>query len=127
MLTFLSSPASVASSLSMDNLSIFFLFHPARELTNLFSWDSHCVATNTTNGVDRRTAPSTSKSLAYAGLSKLAAGIASDPDLPSPFTPTLQQLGGSTDLMKSFVLPGNKTGVVRDHRVFDLLITGAHW
>jgi hypothetical protein len=72
--------------------------------------------------MDKRTSPSTSKSLASAKIFKPAVEIASDPDLPSPFAPTLQQLGGSTGLMKTFVLPGNKTGVVRDPRVFHLPI-----
>ncbi len=33
--------------------------------------------------------------------------------LPGPFLPTLKPTNGSTGVIKSFVLPGNKTGVVR--------------
>ncbi len=33
--------------------------------------------------------------------------------LPGPFLPTLSPTDGSTGVIKSFILPGNKTGVVR--------------
>ena len=33
--------------------------------------------------------------------------------IPGPFLPTLRPTDGSTGVIKSFVLPGNKTGVVR--------------
>lgn len=60
-----------------------------------------------------RTAPKTSSSLARGELQKPAVEIASDLDFPLSSAPTLQPSDGSTGLMKTFVLPGNKTGVVR--------------
>jgi len=33
--------------------------------------------------------------------------------LPEPYQPTLPPVGAASDVIKSFILPGNKTGVVR--------------
>ena len=75
-----------------------------------------------TNGVDRRSASGTSKRSARGQLQKPAAGIAVDPSLPSPFSPILQPSDGSTGLMQTFVLPGERTGVVRTSNVLEFLI-----
>jgi len=105
----------------MDNLSTSFVSFPC-PLTDKFSWNNNCIATNTTNGVDRRSASGTSKRSARGELQKPAAEIAVDPSLPSPFSPTLQPSNGSTGLMKTFILPGEKTGVVRTPQVSEFLI-----
>ncbi|KAI0289967.1 hypothetical protein BC826DRAFT_913877 [Russula brevipes] len=73
-------------------------------------WENNCAPTNTTNGVDGRTADATSRRVIHAGLLNPTAG--SDPDLPSPFLPTAPESDGSNSIMKTFILPGNKTGVM---------------
>jgi len=83
---------------------------------NLFSWENNCVATNRTNGVDRKSLVSSSSIIprfARGGLLNPSPGLAAELRLPSPFLPTLPSSGGSSGLVKSFVLPGNETGVVR--------------
>lgn len=83
---------------------------------DLFSWKNNCVATNQTNGVDRRPLASSSSNKprsARGGLLKPAPGLAAQLGLPSPFLPTLPSSDGGSGIVKSFVLPGNKTGVVR--------------
>jgi len=42
-----------------------------------------------------------------------AVGLAVELDLPLPFVPNLPPNDGGSDVMQSFVLPGNRTGVVR--------------
>src|SRR5216683_4792568 len=96
----------------MGQPSISFPSLPVRELTNLFSWANNCVATNTTNGVDQKTAPSSTKRSAHAQLLNPAAGALSELKLPSLFLPTLPPSDGSVSIMKTFILPGNNTGVV---------------
>jgi len=83
---------------------------------NLFSWKNNCVATNQTNGVDRKPLVSSSSNIprfARGGLLKPAPGLAAELGLASPVLPTLPSSDGGSGLVKSFVLPGNKTGVVR--------------
>lgn len=88
----------------------------ADEFFGLLSWANNCAAVDGTNGIDRRMPPSTGRTVPTKpqpmGVSKPA------PDnigLPEPFQPTLPQLGGSTGVIKSFVLPDNQTGVVSAH------------
>ncbi len=81
-----------------------------------FSWDNNCAATNDTNGVDERSFVGASRSRPrrpHAALLRRTAGEEMELSLPSPFLPTLQPTNGSSTLVKSFILPGNKTGVVR--------------
>ena len=81
------------------------------------SWAENCAANNQTNGVDMR---SGSSGVAQR-RPRLARAVVMDPTiqpnmaagLPRPFLPTLPHTDGSTGVIKSFVLPGRKTGVVR--------------
>ena len=81
-----------------------------------YSWANNCVATNTTNGVNRRTSKGdTSEFLLSRAALRLPNNAEQNAALPLPnrIIPTLEPTTGSTGPIKSFVLPGNKTGVVR--------------
>lgn len=82
----------------------------------MFSWDNNCAATDDTNGIDERLslrASSGRRRYPRAALLNPGAGSVSELDLPSPLLPTLQTIKGNNSMMKSFILPGNNTGVVR--------------
>ncbi|EPQ51893.1 hypothetical protein GLOTRDRAFT_47956 [Gloeophyllum trabeum ATCC 11539] len=79
-------------------------------------WGNNCAANNATNGVDL---------LASSGLKereertrRLARAVIVDKSqtsavgLPDPYLPTAPPVNGSTGVIKSFVLPDNKTGVM---------------
>ncbi|KAF8270054.1 hypothetical protein EI94DRAFT_1723741 [Lactarius quietus] len=80
------------------------------------SWANNCAANNETNGVDLRSGSS------RAVLSQVRSprAVLKDPTaqpntavgLPGPSLPTLTPTNGSTGVIKSFILPGNKTGVM---------------
>ncbi|KAF8958955.1 hypothetical protein BDZ97DRAFT_1429044 [Flammula alnicola] len=79
-------------------------------------WANNCAANGQTNGVDLRRQSSLPKNAQQPrkqakaniidGLLTKAVG------LPSPFLPTAPPADGSEDVIKSFILPGNKTGVM---------------
>jgi hypothetical protein len=79
-------------------------------------WANNCAANNVTNGVDLR---SDSSPVAQGQFRSPRAAL-KDPTaqphtavgLPSPLLPTLWPTDGSTGVVKSFILPGNKTGVM---------------
>ncbi|KAI0686326.1 hypothetical protein BC835DRAFT_1408615 [Cytidiella melzeri] len=79
-------------------------------------WAANCAATADTNGVDLRSGGVQSRDakperrLARASIIDVAPKNAVG--LPSPFLPTLPPAAGSTGVIKSFILPGNKTGVM---------------
>jgi len=82
----------------------------------LSSWKNNCVANNKTNGVDRRSSGPSD----FSGPGPLLAQRSALLDhpilalgLPTPFLPTLPLNNGSGGVIKSYVLPGTKTGVVR--------------
>ncbi|KAI0289964.1 hypothetical protein BC826DRAFT_1106720 [Russula brevipes] len=80
-------------------------------------WDNNCVATNDTNGVDARSGVGASghegrSRLVRSALVNPATGSEINLGLPSPFSPSLPPTEGSTGTVKSFLLPGNKTGVM---------------
>ncbi|KAI9438208.1 hypothetical protein H4582DRAFT_2111656 [Lactarius indigo] len=79
-------------------------------------WTNNCAANSQTNGVDLRSSISlVSRSrprLARAALKDPAAQPKTAVGLPGPFLPTLSPTNGSTGVIKSFILPGNKTGVM---------------
>lgn len=88
----------------------------------IYSWEANCAANNETNGVDlrqgvrgsgigKRSLGNSGRKLARAAIRDVAPKNAVG--LPSPFLPTLPPAAGSTGVIKSFVLPGNETGVVR--------------
>ncbi|KAJ7028713.1 hypothetical protein C8F04DRAFT_1118448 [Mycena alexandri] len=78
-------------------------------------WANNCVATADTNGVDLK---------ASAGLTSVTPkrrqpkgniidkSNSSAVGLPPQFEPTLPTVGGAEGVMKSYILPGNQTGVM---------------
>ncbi|KAH9030512.1 hypothetical protein EDB85DRAFT_1866414 [Lactarius pseudohatsudake] len=78
-------------------------------------WANNCAANPLTNGIDLRSGTSVSRSqprLTRAALVDPAGQPKTAVGLPGPFLPTLSPTGGSTGVIKSFILPGNKTGVM---------------
>ncbi|KAH8990805.1 hypothetical protein EDB92DRAFT_2114806 [Lactarius akahatsu] len=78
-------------------------------------WANNCAANDQTNGVDLRSGSSVSRSqprLARAALMDPAGQPKTAVGLPGPFLPNLPPTNGSTGVIKSFILPGNKTGVM---------------
>jgi hypothetical protein len=82
------------------------------------SWDNNCAATNATNGVDRSSASDGDISerpplLTRAEVSQTVIRPSTAVGLPDHFVPTLEPTKGSDGPIKSYILPGNSTGVVR--------------
>jgi hypothetical protein len=79
-------------------------------------WADNCVANNKTNGVDLRSisslATQSQPRLVRAELKDLGAQARAVVRLPDSCSPTLTPTNGSSGVIKSFVLPGNKTGVM---------------
>ena len=83
------------------------------------SWARNCAANASTNGVDLKSSAHVSSFVSQAPLkrkqpkadvldvTKITVG------LPSKFKPTVPQLDGNDDVLKPYILPDNKTGVVR--------------
>ena len=79
---------------------------------DLSSWANNCAANNATNGVDGRIGSNTKRAQKLQPIAALKQQPI-DINLPDPFLPTLPPSNGSEGVIKSFILPGNKTGVVR--------------
>ncbi|KAH9054676.1 hypothetical protein EDB87DRAFT_1428312 [Lactarius vividus] len=78
-------------------------------------WAKNCAANSQTNGVDLRAGGDGAQSrprLARAALIDPARQPKMAVGLPGPFLPTLSPTSGSTGVIKSFILPGNKTGIM---------------
>ncbi|KAI9513435.1 hypothetical protein F5148DRAFT_5147 [Russula earlei] len=79
-------------------------------------YSNNCAPTNETNGVDLRSSASGSSQrrpiLARAARLDPATKPRTALGLPRPYLPTLNPTNGSSGVIKSFVLPGNKTGVM---------------
>jgi len=78
-------------------------------------WANNCAATNTTNGGVRSFVNGLSESqprLARAALVDSAVNPNAVINLPDTFLPTLTPTNGSTGTIKSYILSGNKTGVM---------------
>jgi hypothetical protein len=99
------------------------------------SWEVNCAANNETNGVDLRTQGSalrkrdvvigpTGRRLAKANIIDLSHNNAVG--LPDPFLPKLPSVNGSTGVIKSFILPSNKTGVVCSRSTSHIYCPFAH-
>lgn len=87
------------------------------------SWEANCAANANTNGVDFKGAAQESalgskktRKLAKANIVDVS-GPKSAVGLPPQFEPTLPQVNGSEGVIKSYILPDKKTGVVRDARL----------
>jgi hypothetical protein len=96
--------------------------HSQIDIQPFLSWVNNCAANNETNGVDLRS----SSGLAAQSQPRLARAELKDPSaqahavvgLPGSCSPTLTPTNGSTGVIKSFILPGNNTGVVRFPAIF---------
>jgi hypothetical protein len=80
------------------------------------SWDNNCAATDQTNGLDRSSDSKISDHEPLHMKAELAHPTIrqnSAVGLPDHYKPTLAPTKGSAGSIKSYVLPGKKTGVVR--------------
>lgn len=78
-------------------------------------WANNCAATNTTNGVDRSSDGEISERpplLTRAELAETVIQPNSAVGLPDPYIPTLEPTKGSAGPIKSYILPGKRTGVM---------------
>lgn len=84
------------------------------KLTGLMivSWDANCAANEETNGVDLRSSASLRGQVKRAKAEIVDKDPGSAVGLPGPFIPNLPPASGNSGVIKSFILPGNKTGVV---------------
>ncbi|KAJ3552372.1 hypothetical protein NM688_g4185 [Phlebia brevispora] len=78
-------------------------------------WEANCAANAETNGVDEKTVVPgkrevRQRKLARAVIRDIAPSKAVG--LPPQFIPNLPLTNGSTGVIKSYILPGNKTGVM---------------
>lgn len=97
-------------------------FSASYSLILITSWANNCAANSATNGVDVKTQgsifsnarrqPGTDGRLQPVG-NIVATGPANGVDLPQQFQPTLPQVNASAGVIKSYILPDKKTGVVR--------------
>ncbi len=77
------------------------------------SWANNCDATDKTNGVNRASDSDDSKLLLMRAALSDTAKQKSAVGLPDHSMPTLKSTKGSTGSIKSYILPGDNTGVVR--------------
>ena len=90
------------------------VYVPGPHISTYHSWANNCDAINTTNGVDRRSSEGDFPPLlTRAALSQTVTQPNSAVSLPGHVVPTLNSTKGSTGPIKSYILPRNKTGVVR--------------
>lgn len=76
------------------------------------SWASNCAANDATNGVDLKNLRTAKPARRLAKGEIVDKSNSSAIDLPPRFQPTLPPVAGSGGVIKSFVLPDKKTGVV---------------
>ncbi|KAF9557813.1 hypothetical protein CPC08DRAFT_639808 [Agrocybe pediades] len=104
-----------ANSTKVENVKIPYL---ANFLGNPFTdkasfWANNCAANDETNGVDLRQQSTFIKPARKQPKADIIDGLkAQAVGLPAPFRPTVPAQPGSDDAIKSFILPGNKTGVL---------------
>ena len=84
-----------------------------------------CAANSGTNGQDFKNSAELEKvssqrqlKLARGNVRPIDVGPSSAVGLPSEFQPTLPALNGSESVIKSYILPDGKTGVVSLHFYF---------
>ena len=83
------------------------------------SWEANCAVKDTTNGVDFKNGAQLAKLTTTKKMKLAKADIVDGTPrqqavgLPDPFKPSLPALNGSDDVLKSYILPDGKTGVVR--------------
>ncbi|KAJ7594181.1 hypothetical protein C8J56DRAFT_1002138 [Mycena floridula] len=77
-------------------------------------WENNCAANDETNGIDLK-ANTFDKSIPRRVKAKaeiIDKSINKAVGLPTEFQPTLPSTAGSEDVIKSYILPGNQTGVM---------------
>jgi hypothetical protein len=82
----------------------------------VLSWANNCVATDSTNGIDFKGSAALQSNTLKRKQPKgniIDKSNNSAIGLPPQFEPTLPTVGGDEGVMKSYILPGNQTGVVR--------------
>lgn len=92
---------------------------PLTDLSLSFSWAVNCAADRYTNGIDLKAAFARNGSEIRRERKQPVASI-QDVDLsrmnavalPDPYLPSAPTVPGTTEVIKSYVLPGNKTGVM---------------
>ncbi|KIM41633.1 hypothetical protein M413DRAFT_411566 [Hebeloma cylindrosporum] len=76
-------------------------------------WRNNCAANELTNGADVRTPASLSRRVRKQPRAEIIDGLQSKAvDLPQPFLPIAPPINGSDDVIKTYILPGGKTGVM---------------
>ncbi|KAG6816400.1 hypothetical protein H0H87_006312 [Tephrocybe sp. NHM501043] len=81
-------------------------------------WAANCAATSLTNGIDLKANQVKTKAVASVNSRRLAKGDIIDKSnsnaiaLPPQYVPSLPPVAGSGGVIKSFVLPDKKTGVM---------------
>ncbi|KAF5323124.1 hypothetical protein D9611_009260 [Ephemerocybe angulata] len=101
-------------------------------------WNGNCKADKSTNGIDLRPSNGTESNRRDRKRFGPEASI-HDPShmeaiaLPEPYLPTAPTVVGTTDVIKSYVLPGNQTGVMYvssfggDYYSFQLGVAASMW
>ena len=98
---------------------LFFLINRLIHHVLAGSWAANCAATDGTNGVDFKNSGAMAKISAQRAQKLAKASIIQDAapksavGLPSQFQPSLPTVNGSEGVIKSYILPDKKTGVVR--------------
>jgi hypothetical protein len=93
----------------------------------LFSWAANCAANDLTNGVDLKNSDAHFKDIPRRKLANAAIIDKSNSNavnLPPPFLPNTTAVPGSEGVIKSFILPDKKTGVVRHSNNICILKSG---
>ncbi|KAJ7151448.1 hypothetical protein C8R43DRAFT_1005222 [Mycena crocata] len=76
-------------------------------------WANNCVANENTNGIDfKGSAALTPPKRKQPKANIINKSNSSAVGLPTQFEPTLPTVGGDEGVMKSYILPGNQTGVM---------------
>ncbi|KAJ2914947.1 hypothetical protein MD484_g5436, partial [Candolleomyces efflorescens] len=80
-------------------------------------WKANCAADARTNGVDLKINPRTDSGRheprrPKASIEELDHSRMNAIALPDPYLPTAPTVTGTTEVIKSYILPGNKTGVM---------------
>lgn len=101
------------------------------------SWAGNCKADSLTNGVDMKPAgPSAERHRRERMRPKASIEDRSRMNavaLPDPYLPTAPTVTGTTDVIKSYILPGNKTGVMYvssfggDYYSFQIGVAASLW
>ncbi|KAI0050268.1 hypothetical protein FA95DRAFT_1603627 [Auriscalpium vulgare] len=103
-----------AESSKPENITVPFLStFMGNQFTDSASyWENNCAANSGTNGVDRRLGSNLHGSPARALPVAVGRMPSSAIGLPAPFQPSLPPVVPSADVMRTYLLPDGKTGVI---------------